>query len=462
MAKNLVIRNGFIEDLGPEDIFVFGSNLAGRHGRGAAATAAQRFGARHGVGEGLTGSSYALPTKDEQLRVLPMERIAEGLQRLGQVAERAPAKTFYLTRVGQGLAGLHEREVRSLVEGVTLPKNVSPWWQWENGPESGRTEQLLHQPPNQGVIATPRQGWSNRPGSGYEVSSRGDKRFSALYARLPDGRTIEDAWGQAKGYADGRSAKGKPALTPGLDYWGTYKGLWEQWAAANPGLIDELAVASQGQPLVDRFARTENNQARALAEILASRTPLATPRMAGDALIAAAAAPTGPIWAFGGARATPPDVLELISQIGKKHAENGGRIVHGGAPGADRAASRLVTNPEALSIFLPGPSDPRGPDPQYAGGRVFDVSRLPTWEQAHAIARQYEDPYRPGGRNYNARNVMVLLGPRLDAPREKFVVWSLGSVGTKHATSTAEGHGIPVRNLADPAVRAAAERWLES
>jgi hypothetical protein len=58
---------------------------------------------------------------------------------------------------------------------------------------------------------------------------------------------------------------------------------------------------------------------------------------------------------------------------------------------------------------------------------------------------------------------MVLLGPRLDAPREKLVVWSPGAQaigGTGHAIRTAEGRGIPVRNLADPAIRAAAEQWL--
>lgn len=237
----------------------------------------------------------------------------------------------------------------------------------------------------------------------------------------------------------------------------------------DPSMAEELSRTERWTPEFLRWYMGQNGLDNGRMEQLLYQLPsqgvIATPRMAGDALIAAAAAPTGPIWAFGGARATPPDVLELISQIGKKHAESGGRIVHGGAPGADRAASRLVSNPEALSILLPGPNDPRGPDPQYAGGRVFDATQLPTWERAHAIARQYEDPYRPGGRNYNARNVMVLLGPGLDAPREKLVVWSPGAQaigGTGHAIRTAEGHGIPVRNLADPAIRAAAEQWLRA
>ncbi|MEK9747783.1 MAG: hypothetical protein VW333_03590 [Pseudomonadales bacterium] len=110
--------------------------------------------------------------------------------------------------------------------------------------------------------------WSNKVGAGYEVSSRGDRRFSALFAKLPDGRTVETAWANAKGYPDRWSAKGKPAKGEGFEYWPTYKHLWRIWAAANPHLMRELRIAKGDRPLVDRFARTENNQARALAELL--------------------------------------------------------------------------------------------------------------------------------------------------------------------------------------------------
>lgn len=60
-----------ITELKSGEIFVFGSNLAGRHGRGAALTAKQRFGAAEGVGEGLTGRWYALPTVASPRRSLP-------------------------------------------------------------------------------------------------------------------------------------------------------------------------------------------------------------------------------------------------------------------------------------------------------------------------------------------------------------------------------------------------------
>jgi hypothetical protein len=108
--------------------------------------------------------------------------------------------------------------------------------------------------------------YSRRHPNGYEVSSRGDRRFSAFNARLKSGVTIERAYQRAKG-----SGKGKPAVHRNFDYWGVYLGLWQQWAKENPKLIQILAEASRGKVLTDRFASTDNNQARALAVILTER-----------------------------------------------------------------------------------------------------------------------------------------------------------------------------------------------
>lgn len=184
--------------------------------------------------------------------------------------------------------------------------------------------------------------WSSRPGAGYEVSSKGDRRFSALYARLPDGRILEDAWGQAKGYRDGRSAKGKPALTPDFDYWGTYKGLWQQWADANPQLMDELAAASKGQVLVDRFAKTENNQARALAEILAERAGSAEQPSKPMRLVIA-----------GGREFDDYALLKsAVAEALGEHPLNQLEVVSGAARGADRLGERWAReNGVALRQF---------------------------------------------------------------------------------------------------------------
>jgi hypothetical protein len=108
---------------------------------------------------------------------------------------------------------------------------------------------------------------------GFEVSTKGDnfgKQFSALNARLKNGRTIEEAYQQAKG-----TGKGQPAKDPNFDYYGTYKNLWQQWAKENPGKIKELKDyldKNNITTLRDRFATTENRQDRALSEILNEQT----------------------------------------------------------------------------------------------------------------------------------------------------------------------------------------------
>jgi|GEM_PF-137780 len=123
--------------------------------------------------------------------------------------------------------------------------------------------------------------WSRyAPGGkqGYECSTQGDRRFSALNAKLQDGRTIEEAYQlDVKGYRaqgnDWRLGKGNLPLlaktTEGL--YNEYKGLWQQWATENPELMDTLAALASGKVLTDKFASTPISQARALAELLNER-----------------------------------------------------------------------------------------------------------------------------------------------------------------------------------------------
>lgn len=105
--------------------------------------------------------------------------------------------------------------------------------------------------------------WARYHENGYEVSSRGDRRFSAFYARLPNGLTVEMAYQKAKG-----TGKGRAALDPNFDYWGNYLGLWRQWVEANPDLFALLAELASNKVLTDMFAKTQNNQARALCVLL--------------------------------------------------------------------------------------------------------------------------------------------------------------------------------------------------
>jgi hypothetical protein len=110
---------------------------------------------------------------------------------------------------------------------------------------------------------------------GYEVSTAGDSRYSALVARLPDGRTIEEAYQlDVKGYRaqgnDWRLGKGKRALDPKTDLWAEYLKLWWLWAHANPDKLEALRLLAGEHRgvLTDRFAVSPISQARALAHIL--------------------------------------------------------------------------------------------------------------------------------------------------------------------------------------------------
>ena len=105
-------------------IFVFGSNLAGRHGKGAALEAHRKWGAEYGVGYGRTGQSYAIPTKDYYLKTLPLKSIEEFIIAFIGYAEEHPDDEFLLTPVGCGLAGYKQTQIKPLFEKYKRPSNV--------------------------------------------------------------------------------------------------------------------------------------------------------------------------------------------------------------------------------------------------------------------------------------------------------------------------------------------------
>ena len=92
-------------------IFVFGSNLAGRHGKGAALDARRLYGAEWGVGVGRTGNAYAIPTKDLNLYTLPLTSIQAHVDFFIVYARAHPELTFEVTRVGCGLAGYKDLDI---------------------------------------------------------------------------------------------------------------------------------------------------------------------------------------------------------------------------------------------------------------------------------------------------------------------------------------------------------------
>ena len=114
----------FITSLEPNEIFVFGSNLKGMHGGGAAYIAYRKFGAIMGQGVGLQGQSYAIPTMQGGV-----ETIRPYVDEFIQFAKQHPELTFLVTRIGCGIAGFTDDEISPLfaeahgVENIVLPPN---------------------------------------------------------------------------------------------------------------------------------------------------------------------------------------------------------------------------------------------------------------------------------------------------------------------------------------------------
>lgn len=103
-------------------IFVFGSNLAGRHGKGAALSAKLDWGAEDGVGVGRTGSAYAIPTKDARIKTLPLPIIRIFVADFLDYARQHPELNFRLTAIGTGLAGYKPAQIAPMFKDA--PANV--------------------------------------------------------------------------------------------------------------------------------------------------------------------------------------------------------------------------------------------------------------------------------------------------------------------------------------------------
>lgn len=108
------------------EIFVFGSNLAGRHGKGAALHAFLHHGAKRGVGKGPQGNAYAIPTKDRFLQPLPLSEIEKHVKEFLDYAQANGNLRFCVTAIGTGLAGYSHAEIAPFFVGVssncTMPK----------------------------------------------------------------------------------------------------------------------------------------------------------------------------------------------------------------------------------------------------------------------------------------------------------------------------------------------------
>ena len=127
MIYNDIMRPDYtpdwITELKPDEVFVFGSNLYGAHGGGAAWVAYRQFGAVMGQGVGLQGQSYAIPTMQGSV-----ETIKPYVDDFIKFAKLHPELFFYVTKIGCGIAGFRNEEIAQLfaeavnVNNICLPK----------------------------------------------------------------------------------------------------------------------------------------------------------------------------------------------------------------------------------------------------------------------------------------------------------------------------------------------------
>ena len=116
-----------IHSLATNEVFVFGSNLQGMHGGGAARLAFQKFGAEWGVGVGPTGQTYAIPTMQGGV-----DTIAPYVDEFIDYARRHTSEKFFVTRIGCGIAGFTDSEIAPLFrEACSLPNVTLPQTFWE-------------------------------------------------------------------------------------------------------------------------------------------------------------------------------------------------------------------------------------------------------------------------------------------------------------------------------------------
>lgn len=119
-----------VDALKPNEVFVFGSNESGIHGAGAARVAYDAFGAEWGIGWGLVGDTFAIPTKDWQIAQLDLATIGHYVARFVAFTKTQPNKVFLVTKIGCGLAGFTIEQIAPLFrqakahkcKNIVLPK----------------------------------------------------------------------------------------------------------------------------------------------------------------------------------------------------------------------------------------------------------------------------------------------------------------------------------------------------
>ena len=115
-----------------DEIFVFGSNLSGIHGLGAAQVARFQFQAELGIGRGRTGNAYAIPTKGlvkfRRFPVLSLKEIHDYVREFREYTKAHKDETYFITRLACGLAAYEDSEIAPMFRGATRRCNFPKEW----------------------------------------------------------------------------------------------------------------------------------------------------------------------------------------------------------------------------------------------------------------------------------------------------------------------------------------------
>lgn len=270
--------------------------------------------------------------------------------------------------------------------------------------------------------------WARKDANDYEVSSKGDKRFSALNVVMPDGRTLEmhyqcDLKGHDIGGTNWKAGKGKPPVIEITkeELYQQYKALWQQHFGAFWRDYQDI-VESGKTVLTDCFANTEINQARAIAEILNESKN------------------GKPLFYTGvGSRETPPEVLKAMKTTAAMLSKLGYVLRSGGAGGADLAFEAGST---MFDIYIPW--------------KGFNNSTSELWgvcDEALQLASQIHPAWErcsQGAKKLHARNCYQVLGDDLETPSEFLICYTKDGKdvgGTATAIKLARANNIPVFNF---------------
>lgn len=121
-------EDGILPPSDADYYFVFGSNLRGAHGKGAALVAKELYGAEYGIGIGVTGKCYCIPTKDRFIRTLPLSSIRHSIALFIEFTHSRPELNFWVTAVGCGLAGYKHSDIAPMFAGANTNCNFPKQW----------------------------------------------------------------------------------------------------------------------------------------------------------------------------------------------------------------------------------------------------------------------------------------------------------------------------------------------